>query len=111
MSHWYCPHCHAGLYWHSNRVRLGHPSGEGKCPFCGTSLTVRASRTFWFLAFTGWIAFFLVTVVDHQLLPNLATQYLALSLEPRTIGVVALALQLPLLVLGPRFEVRLPRQS
>lgn len=63
----------------------------------------------WFLAFAGWLAFLLTAVVDHQLLPSLAAQYLALNLEPKTIGSVALALQLPLLVLGPRFEVRLPR--
>jgi len=110
MSYWYCPNCHAGLYWRSHQVRFGHPKGQGQCPFCSTHLSVRTPRFFWLLAFVGWLAYFVVTVVDRQLLSNLAAQYLALVLEPRTIELVSLALQLPLLLGGPRFTVLPPQR-
>lgn len=109
MSYWYCPNCHAGLYWLSHKVRSGQPSGQGKCPFCEAALSVRAPRTLWLIALLGWLGFVLA-VLAYQLPSTFADLQLPVQLSPRTSALAALALQLPLLILGPRFDA-LPRQT
>lgn len=105
MGYWYCPACHAGLYWREQMVRSSSPPGEGKCPFCNAALRVHRPRLLWILAVIGGIPQFIVTVVDRQLLSALAAQYLSLDLTPQTIVFASLVLQTPWLVLGSRFDL------
>lgn len=109
MGHWYCPQCHTNLYWRSRQVRSNSWSHEGKCPTCDTRLTIHIPRVLWFLSVIGGLGIFFGTIVDHHLLPNLAERFLALKVTAGTLEMTALALQLPRLLLGPRYGV-LPKR-
>jgi hypothetical protein len=104
MSYWRCPNCQEVLYWRKSDVEKAARRGTGQCPFCAVKLKVRTQVVALVGAWIGFLGFIVTFFYSHDLLPNLAAQLFGIAVDYRVVLVIALLLEAPYFVLGPRYE-------